>query len=105
MASATGQGEGLLVLGGFVGDGLSAQQGGKFERGAAAAFWHVAQGHRDGARAGKGIPTPLSFVTDCSRCPGSKNISSSETILFCFAQVGFNQLKKNKLTGAEYVLM
>ena len=61
-AAATGQGEGLPVLG-VVGDGLAAQQqGGKFERGAAA-FRHVAQGHGDGARAGKGISTILSFVT------------------------------------------
>ena len=59
--AAKGQGEGLPVLW-VVGDGLAAQQGGKFERGAAA-FRHVAQGHGDGARAGKGISTILSFVT------------------------------------------
>ena len=53
---------GLHVLR-VVGDGLPAQQGhgGKFER-FTAALRHVAQGHEDGARAGKDIITLLLVI-------------------------------------------
>ena len=86
--AAKGQGEGLPVLW-VVGDGLAAQQGGKFERGAAA-FRHVPQGHGDGARAGKGISTILSFVNDYTVMIKIIYYPLNKTILVCVAYVEFD---------------